>query len=156
MKIIPLTFYIILFISSAFLTACSDTPHNSQLQAAMQKILDNKQYKSIFMIRNIKKINGYMLDDFYHAEMQFDRLFLVDIDDAIALIDNDIKAQKSNDLLDELSKGLYALASQSGLLKIGLVEQFGHFKKGDVLQEKITLKFLKTEQGWRYYSKSSS
>ncbi len=149
-----LLFYIVLCVFSAFLVACSDTPRASQLQDAIQQAVVNDEYKSIFMIRNIKKVNGYMLDGFYHAEMQYDRLCLVDIDDAIAMLDQDVKAQKSNDLLDELSKGLYALASQSGLLKAGLAQQYGNFKKGDVFSEKVTLKFLKTEQGWRYYSKS--
>ncbi len=136
-----------------YLVACTDTPRATQFQQAVQQFVANDEYKSIFLIRNIKKINGYMLDDFYHAEMEYERLFLVDIDDAIAMLSQDVRSKKSNDLFDELSKGLYSLASQSGLLKAGLVEQYGEFKQGDAIKEKITLQFLKTEQGWRLYNK---
>jgi len=146
-------FYIFLIISSIYLSSCSDTPRSSQYQAAVQEKVVTEEYKSIFMIRNIKKVNGYMLDDFYHAEMQYDRLCLVGIDDAIEMLNQEVISQKSNDLFDELSKGLYALASQSGLLKAGLAERYGEFGKGDVIKEKVTIKFLKTEQGWRFYQK---
>jgi len=153
MKIKYFILSLILLFSSIYLTACSDTPRSQQFQDAVQERVNVDEYKSIFMIRHIKKTNGYMLDDFYHAEMEYDRLCLVGIDDAILMLDQDVQASKSHDLFDELSKGLYSFASQSGLLKAGLVDRFGQFQKGDVIKEKITLKFLKTEQGWRLYTK---
>jgi hypothetical protein len=153
MKIYKFTFYLLLILSSIYLSACSDTPRSSQFQDGVKEIVANEDYQSIFMIRNIKKVNGYILGDFYHAEMEYDRLCLVDLDDAILMLDQDVHAKKSHDFFDELSKGLYSLASQTGLLRASLVDRFGEFKKGDVLKEKITLRFLKTEQGWRLYSK---
>ncbi|MFV2060804.1 MAG: hypothetical protein ACC653_08965 [Gammaproteobacteria bacterium] len=155
MKINHFLLSIILIFSSIYLVACSDTPRSSQFHDALLEIVDNEEYQGIFMIRNIKKVNGYMLEDFYYAVMQYDRLSLVDIDDAILMLDQDVHARKSHDLFDELSKGLHTLASQTGLLKAGLVERFGEFKKGDVIKETITIKFLKTEQGWRLYTKKT-
>jgi len=151
MKINLIIFYLILIFSSIYLSACSDTPRSSQFESGVKQTIENEQYESIFMIRNVKKVNGYMLDDFYNAEMVYDRLCLVDIDDAISMLDHDIRTKQSHDLFDELSKGLHALASQTGLLRASLVERFGEFKKGDAIKEKITLQFLKTEQGWRLY-----
>lgn len=154
MKIRHAAIYIILVISSIYLSACSDTPRSQQFQDGVREFVVNDEYKSIFMIRNIKKINGYMLEDFYHAVMEYDRLYLVDLDDAILMLNQDVHAAKSKNLFDDLSKGLYNLASQSGLLKASLIDRFGKFKKGDVVKEKITLKFFKTEQGWRIYRKN--
>ncbi len=153
MKTHNFALYAFLAFISIYLTACTDTPRATQFQQGVQQRVSNDEYKGIFMIRNIKKVNGYMLDDFYHAEMEYERLFLVNIDDAITMLDKDVRSKKSNDLFDELSKGLYSLASQSGLLKAGLVEQYGEFKQGDVIKGKITLQYLKTEQGWRLYKK---
>jgi len=152
MKIRQITFYITLIFSSIYLTACSDTPRSQQFQDGVLKSEMIEEYKSIFMIRNIKKVNGYILENFYYAEMEFDRLFLVDIDDAILMLDQDVQSKKSHDFYDDLSKGLHSLASQSGLIRAGLVERYGEFKKGDVIKNKLTLKFLKTEQGWRLFS----
>ncbi len=153
MKINQFVYYIILVYSTIYLTACSDTPNSSQFLNGVKQSVEYEEYKSIFMIRNIKKVNGYLLENFYHAEMEYDRLALVDLDDAILMLDQDVNAKKSHDLFDDLNKGLHALASQTGLLRANLVERFGEFKKGDVIEEKITLKFLKTEQGWRLYIK---
>jgi len=153
MKFKNLLFTIILAFSSVYLTACSDTPRTEQFVAGVKELVVNKEYESIFMIRNIRKNNGYMLEDFYHAEMEYDRLCLVNINDAIVMLDKDVQSAKSDTVFDELSKGLYSLASQSGLLKAGLVDRYGKFESGDVIKEKITLKFLKTEQGWRHYIK---
>jgi len=146
-------FILLVFISSLYLTACSDTPRAGQLIDGVNELVVNTEYESIFMIRNIRKTNGYMLEKMYHAEMEYDRLCLVNVNDAIKMLDGNVQASKSDNIFDDLSKSLYSLASQSGLLKAGLVDRYGNFQSGDIIKEKITLKFLKTEQGWRHYIK---
>lgn len=39
---------------------------------AVQITIDNDEYENIFMFRNIRKVNGYLLDDFYHVVIHYD------------------------------------------------------------------------------------
>lgn len=138
-----------------FITACSDMPGKQVLEQAIHQQLKAENVNGVFEIKNAEKENGFVLNDLYHAEISYERHCLVGIDEAVEIMQQQLAESRSESLTDSMMAGVYGLASRIGLSRLNLKEKYGEFSKGDVIKEKITIKFIKTEQGWRVYQPGS-
>lgn len=122
-------------VTAFFITGCSDTPSERQIQTLLQQQFDSR-YDGLVSIEDTKKLNGWQeKEQFYTAEVSyqitFNKSFKDYMDEQTALPGNP---------LEKMSKGMSV-----GMLKL----QFGSFKANDVYQVKEQILQLRdTEQGW--------
>jgi hypothetical protein len=132
------TFYFGLFwLLFALLTACANKPGDGELRTQVTAYLLKHNRDKLFSVENFEKVNGFQNDErTYTAEVRYDLVFKIDLQDASQYIDED-----SNKTF--LDKGIAAL----GILS--LTAQYGNFKAGDRVTQDEKVVLIKTENGWR-------
>jgi hypothetical protein len=119
------------------LTACANKPSNEELRTQVTAYLLKNNRDRLYSVENFQKVNGFQNDDrTYTAQVKYDLVFKINLEDAPQLIGED--ANKT--ILD---KGMAAL----GLLS--LTAQYGNFKAGDRVSREEKVVLIKTEKGWR-------
>lgn len=134
------------------ISACSDRPSGSVITSAIEDYADSESIDGVFVVKNAKKNNGYMLDEFYNLEISYDRYCLVGIDEAISIMNQELASAKPTNLAEGLTLGVFGMASGTGMLKLALANEYGYFSKGETLHETATIRFIKTDNGWQVYS----
>ena len=122
------------------LSACGSTPSDSDLARAVA--LDDPLIGQIYLIRNVRRINGYERHDGYVIEFQAEIHIL----------------NSPPEYLNSLTKGeqpglgvLSAIAlATTGLAKWGLVTSAAIFaaKRGDTIPFSGSITMIKSEKGW--------
>ncbi|SEL96038.1 hypothetical protein SAMN05216262_1426 [Colwellia chukchiensis] len=139
-------------LATLILVACSKSPSNEELQIAFDDYAIINSKDGLFEIKNIKKTNGYMLDGYYVSEIEFERHFLVGLDDFIEMANSEIKEEKPKDAVGKLTKGLFGMMSGTGFMRMALVKEYGEFEKGDISEMIHKIYFINTENGWQMYT----
>lgn len=142
----PLMLFFMLMI-----VACTDKPGKDIINSAIDQFVKEESVENVFEITNARHENGYMLNDLYHVEIAYDRQCLVGIDEAIQTLSGLDELPEPDNLVEGMLSGFLEMIADTGLLRHSIEQKYGAFKKGDVLHETATLKFIKTEKGWRYY-----
>jgi hypothetical protein len=118
-------------------TACANKPGDEELRTQVTTYLLKDYRSKLYSVENFQKINGFKNDEnTYTAQVQYDLVFKVDLQDAPQQLDDD-----ANDSF--LKKSADAL----GLLS--LTAQYGNFKAGDRIKQQDKVVLIKTEKGWR-------
>ncbi|MEE9494757.1 MAG: hypothetical protein V3W04_15465 [Gammaproteobacteria bacterium] len=143
--------YLLILIFMLTLAACTDKPGKGIVSTAIDQFVKEESVENIFEITNAHHENGYQLNDFYHVEIAYDRNCLVGVDEAIQKLSGLDALPQPDNLVEGMLSGFLEMIADTGLLRHGIEQKHGAFKKGDVLHETATLKFIKTEKGWRYF-----
>ena len=129
--------WLLILLSLALLTACANKPSDDQLRAQVTANLLKHNRDKLFSVENFEKVNGFQNDErTYTAEVKYDLVFKIDLQDAPQIIGDD-----SNKTF--LDKGIATL----GLLS--LTAQYGNFKAGERVTQDEKVVLIKTEKGWR-------
>lgn len=147
-KKLRITFAVLI---SVVIFGCSDGPSSSTLHNAYQDYAIENTVDGIFNIKNVKKTNGYMLDGIYNVEISFERHFVAGVDEVINHFNSQVVNSQPTNKLAKMAMGLYGMASGTGMLRMGLVIQYGEFSKGDVHKMTHNIRFIETENGWQTY-----
>jgi hypothetical protein len=119
------------------LTACANKPSEDELRTQVTTYLLKNNRDKLYSVENFQKVNGFQNDDrTYTAQVKYDLVFKVDLEDASKYIGEDANTT----IVD---KGIAAL----GLLS--LTAQYGNFKAGDRVPQEEKVVLIKTEKGWR-------
>ena len=140
-----------------FLVACSNKPGADLVNQSMEKLLKSEAVEGVFEIKNVKRVNGFKLNDFYNVEISFERHCLVGIDEA-ALKINDLDIRDEDDpktLVEGMLTEFIGMIAETGVLQYDLKGKYGDFNQGDVLQETAKIRYIKTENGWMEYEAES-
>lgn len=151
--------WLLILVLGVHLAACADKPGGAALEEGKAAFLASEaDGLGIYEIRNLRRENGYRLGDYYHVELAFERHFLVGLDEATHRIEQAVSEglapgvdQAQPDLASALVAGAFVLAARTGFLRVALLAEYGAFRKGDVIPDIATLRFLQTERGWRFY-----
>jgi hypothetical protein len=128
-------FALLLFI--AFITACSNKPSDEELRSQVTADLLKGYRNQLYTVENFQKVNGFENDErTYTAQVQYDLVFKVDLQDAPQFLGND----SSESFLQKSAEAL-------GLLSI--TAEYGNFKAGDRIPQDEKVVLIKTEKGWR-------
>lgn len=123
---------LLLLAALLMLTACSMKPADEAIAQQVTAQLLQRHSDVIFEVVDFKKVNGISRDkDTYDAEVEYKLRFVADLADASTRLQ-----QKSGSIF---AAGLEATA-------LGLV--YGNFKKGETINKKEWVHFVRSEKGW--------
>ncbi|WP_455210171.1 hypothetical protein [Kaarinaea lacus] len=125
------------FLGTVLITGCSNKPSDEELRTQVSEFLLKDYRSKLYTVENFQKVNGFENNDrTYTAQVQYDLVFKVDLQDAHQFLgdgSNDSFLQRSADALGLLS----------------LTAQYGNFQAGDRVPQEDKVVLIKTEKGWR-------
>lgn len=148
----PITRYAMLMLMAFMLSACSNKPGSSVVNEAMEQYATEQGIEGVFEVTDTERTNGYQLNDFYVVEFNYELTGQMSLDEAVTYLNNEVQKSEPTTMAEQMAKGLMGLASNVGLIKMGLSEQYGNFAKGDKITGSGKLKFIQTENGWQLFS----
>lgn len=144
--------YFMLVCVALLVSACSNKPGSGVVNEAMEQYATEQGIEGVFEVTDTERTNGYQLNDFYVVEFNYELTAQMSLDEAVAYLNNEVQKSEPTTMAEQMAKGLMGLASNVGLIKMGLSEQYGNFAKGDTVSGTGKLQFIDTENGWQLYN----
>ncbi len=119
------------------LGACTSRPSDDDVRRALELHLQKSGPGDLFRIENLERVNGYALNDnVYVVEVKYDLVFTRSFRD----LEREAKTASQDAPLSAFLDTMSLIALQM---------QYGNFKAGDRVTKEESLKFIRTEKGWR-------
>ena len=126
-----------LFIVVALMAACANKPSDEELRTQVTASLLKGYLSKLYSVENFQKINGFKNDaNTYTAQVQYDLVFKVDLQDAPQYLGNE-------------ADDSFLKRSADALGLLSLTAQYGNFKAGDRIPQEDKVVLINTEKGWR-------
>lgn len=148
----------LILIALLSLTACMNKPHHNQIQTAIAQFINQETMTNTFMIKNIKKVQEVESHGIYYIDVSYEKHCLISKENLLKTLSSlpstsknlsPISIEGPSQLLDSNNR------QKTHVLTSVQTDQYGNFRKGDIIFETVRLKFVNTEKGWYLSSHQS-